>query len=162
MFNRKNYWSTLLLMGTLPSMGLAQDGASVISASSKAMGADNLTTIEYSGSGYDFVFGQAYSPTSPWPKFIVKSYRRSLDFRVPSSQDDRVRLQYENPPRGGGQQPVIGERVQNQAIVIGPNTPWVQQLEIWMTPQGFLKAATMNHAIARSVTKNGRKYTVVS
>jgi hypothetical protein len=162
MLNRKHYWSTVLLMATLPSLALAQDAAGVIAAASKAMGADNLTTIEYSGSGYDFVFGQAYSPTSPWPKFIVKSYTRSLDLRVPSSRDDRVRLQYENPPRGGGQQPVIGERRQNQTVVIGPNTPWAQQLEIWMTPYGFLKAAANNHAEAKSMTIAGRKYTLVS
>src|SRR5262249_45197937 len=54
------------------------------------------------------------------------------------------------------------ERTQNQTIVIGANTPWAQQLEIWMTPQGFLKAAAMNHASAKSATRNGKKYTLVS
>jgi glyoxylase-like metal-dependent hydrolase (beta-lactamase superfamily II) len=162
MLNRRQYWSTALLITTLPSLAFAQDAASVITAASKAMGADKLTTIEYSGSGYDFAFGQAYSPTSPWPKFVVKSYTRALDLRVPSSRDDRVRLQFENPPRGGGLQPVIGERRQNQTVVIGPNTPWVQQLEIWMTPYGFLNAAANNHATAKSTTKAGRKYTLVS
>jgi len=141
MLNWKHCWSAALLVVTLPHIVFAQDAVSVIAAASKAMGADSLTTIEYAGSGYDFVFGQAYSPKSPWPKFVVKSYNRALDLRIPSSRDERIRLQYESPPRGGGQQPVIGERRQTQTVVVGPNTPWAQQLEIWMTPYGFLKAA---------------------
>jgi glyoxylase-like metal-dependent hydrolase (beta-lactamase superfamily II) len=141
---------------------LAQDANSVIGGASKAMGADKLTTIQYFGSGYDFAMGQAYSPTSPWPKFIVKTYARSIDFRVPASREDRVRLQFENPPRGGGLQPVIGERRQNQTIVVKDNTPWAQQLEIWMTPHGFLKAAAANHAAVKPQTVAGKKYTVVT
>ena len=154
--------TVIFLAAAIPPLISAQDAGSAIAAAAKAMGTDSLTTIEYSGAGYDFVFGQAYSPTSPWPKFLVKSYKRSLDLKAPSSQDDRIRLQYENPPRGGGQQPVIGERRQNQTIVIGPDTPWVQQLEIWMTPPGFLKAAAANHATAKPVTRSGRKFTMVS
>ena len=153
----KSFRAAVVLAVALPSLVLAQDAAGVIAAASKAMGADNLNTIEYSGSGYDFVFGQAFSPTSPWPKFVVKSYNRALDLRVPSSRDDRVRLQYENPPRGGGQQPVIGERRQNTTVVIGATTPWAQQLEVWMTPYGFLKAAAKNNATAKKTTKAGRK-----
>ena len=162
MLTWKHCWSTAWLLTTLPHIALAQDAVSVIAAASKAMGADSLATIEYSGSGYDFVFGQAYSPTSPWPKFVVKSYSCTLDLRIPASRDERIRLQYENPPRGGGQQPVIGERRQTQTVVVGPHTPWVQQLEIWMTPYGFLKAAMDNHATAKLITKNGRKYMLVS
>jgi hypothetical protein len=57
---------------------------------------------------------------------------------------------------------VIGERRQTQTVVVGPNTPWAQQLEIWMTPYGFLKAAVNNHASAKLTTKNGGKYMLVS
>jgi hypothetical protein len=45
---------------------------------------------------------------------------------------------------------------------VGANTPWVQQLEIWMTPYGFLKAAAMNNATMRAQTIGGQKYSVVS
>ena len=144
MLNWRHCWNTTLLVVTLSHIAFAQDAVSVIAAASKAMGADSLATIEYRGSGYDFVFGQAYSPTSSWPKFVVKSYDRALDLRIPSSREERIRTQYENPPRGGGQQPVIGERRQIQTVVVGPNTPWAQQLEIWMTPYGFLKGAMNN------------------
>ena len=32
-------------------------------------------------------------------------------------------MQGENPPRGGGQQPIVGEQTQNQTVVVGANTP---------------------------------------
>jgi glyoxylase-like metal-dependent hydrolase (beta-lactamase superfamily II) len=148
---------------TSPSSGAgADDAASVINASSKAMGADNLNTVEYSATGSDFVLGQAYRPDAPWPKFINKSYTRALDFRVPASRVERIRMQGENPPRGGGAQPLRGEQPQNQTIIVGPTTPWVQQLEIWMTPYGFLKAASSNHATVKSQTMGGKRYNVLT
>ena len=119
-----------MLVAALASSAAAQDARTTIAAASKAMGGDTLNTVEYSGSGADFTLGQAYSGTSPWPKFIDKTYSRQVDFRVPASKMDRIRMQGENPPRGGGQQPVRGEQPQNQTIVVNANTPWVQQLEI--------------------------------
>ena len=84
-----------------PGVVRAQDAKAVIADASKALGVDALNTVEYSATGYDFVLGQAYNPSSPWPKFINKSYTRAIDFRVPASKVDRVRNQGENPPRGG-------------------------------------------------------------
>src|SRR5690349_1090966 len=89
--------------------GSGQDAKTVISSATKALGADNLKTVEFSGSGFDFVVGQAASPTSPWPKFIDKTYTRVVDLEAPASRMQRIRMQGENPPHGGGQQPVIGE-----------------------------------------------------
>ena len=158
--------SRLILAGVVlalfASLAAAQDAKTVIATASKAMGADTLNTIEFSGSGTDYAIGQAFNGASPWPKFLDKTYTRQIDFRVPSSKMDRIRMQGENPPHGGGQQPVRGEQPQNQTIVVGANTPWVQQLEIWMTPQGFLRAATANNASVKPQTVGGRKYTVVS
>src|SRR5574341_976966 len=105
----------ILAAALAPSMA-AQNAAGVIGAASTAMGADRLNTMEFSGSGFDFTLGQAYSPTSPWPKFTVKSFTRAVDFRTPASRTDRIRMQFENPPRGGGQQPVRGEQPQTQTV----------------------------------------------
>src|SRR5437762_3058956 len=121
----------LALSVCLVARGTAQDAKSAIAAASKAMGGDTLKTIEYTGSGYDFAIGQAYNPSSPWPKFIDKTYTRAIDFEKPASKMDRIRMQGENPPHGGGQQPVRGEQPQNQTIIVSSGTPWVQQLEIW-------------------------------
>lgn len=140
----------------------AQDARSVIAEASKAMGVDALNTVEYSASGFDFVLGQAYNPSSPWPKFINKSYTRAIDFRTPATKVDRIRMQGENPPRGGGLQPIIGEQPQTQTIVVSASTPWVQQLEIWMTPHGFIRAATANGATVSAQTAGGKRYQVLS
>ena len=152
----------VVVVAVFASVATAQDARTTIAAASKAMGADTLNTIEFSATGFDFAVGQAYSGASPWPKFVDKTYTRQVDFRVPSSKVDRIRMQGENPPRGGGQQPVRGEQPQNQTIVVGANTPWVQQLEIWMLPHGFLRAAGTRNATAKTQTVGGRRYTVVS
>src|SRR3954469_19406604 len=129
-----------------PGSVAAQDAKSVIADASKAMGVDTLKSVEYSATGFDFVLGQAYNPSSPWPRFVNKTYTRSIDFTKPASKVDRIRMQGENPPRGGGQQPVIGEQPQSQTIIVDGSTPWVQQLEIWMMPHGFIRAASANNA----------------
>ncbi len=46
--------------------------------------------------------------------------------------------------------------------VIASTAPWAQQLEIWVTPWGFLRGAAANNATARTQTVNGRRYTVVT
>jgi glyoxylase-like metal-dependent hydrolase (beta-lactamase superfamily II) len=159
---KKTLMLVVALAIVLMAMPSAQDAKAVIAAASKTMGADTLRTIEYSGNGYDFALGQAYNPSSPWPRFVNPTYKRVIDFQVPSSRVDRVRMQAENPPRGGGQQPIRGEQPQTQTIIVGANTPWVQQLEIWMTPYGFLRAAATNNATMRARTINGEKYSVVT
>ena len=131
----------------------AQDAKSVIGAASAAIGVDQLKTVQYSATGFDFALGQSYNPEAPWPKFINKSYTRAIDFQVPASRVERVRLQGENPPRGGGQQPVRGEQSQTQTIIVDANTPWAQQLELWMMPHGFLRAAATKNATLRTQTR---------
>jgi glyoxylase-like metal-dependent hydrolase (beta-lactamase superfamily II) len=149
-------------VGMASWVGLAQDAKPVIAAASAAIGVDQLKTVQYSATGFDFALGQSYNPDSPWPKFINKSYTRAIDFQVPSSRVERVRLQGENPPRGGGQQPVRGEQPQNQTIVVSAGTPWVQQLELWMMPHGFLRAAAARNATLKAQTVNGKRYNVLS
>jgi glyoxylase-like metal-dependent hydrolase (beta-lactamase superfamily II) len=139
---------------------VAQDAKTVIDNASKAMG--SLKSVEYSGSGFDFAIGQAPNPNSSWPKFIDKTYKRTINFETPAYRMERIRMQGENPPRGGGQQPIVGEQTQNQSVVVSPNTTWVQQLEIWMMPHGFLQAAAKNNATAATKTVAGKKYTVLT
>src|SRR5205809_1752033 len=154
--------AVLAIVMLLSWAAIAQDAKTVIANASKAMGADNLKSIEYSGSGMDFAIGQAPNPSSPWPKFIDKTYTRVINFETPASRMDRIRMQGENPPRGGGQQPVVGEQPQNQTIIVNANTPWVQQLEIWMMPHGFLRAAAARNATVEARTIGGKKYNVVT
>src|SRR5712691_9267260 len=107
---------TLLSWAVFSGATGGQDPKALIGTASKALGAENLKTIEYSGSGSDYVIGQAGSPSLPWPRFIEKTYTRVVDLEAPASRTQRVRTQGENPPRGGGVQPVIGERPDTQVI----------------------------------------------
>jgi glyoxylase-like metal-dependent hydrolase (beta-lactamase superfamily II) len=152
--------SVTLIVLLFASTAFAQDARTVIDNASKAMG--SLKTVEYSGSGFDFAIGQNANPNLPWPKFIDKTYKRVMNFDTPAFRMDRVRMQGENPPHGGGQQPIYGEQNQNQTVVVGVNTPWVQQLEIWMMPQGFLQAAAKSNATVATKTIGGKKYNVVT
>src|SRR5207253_10207431 len=68
----------------------------------------------------------------------------------------------ENPPHGGGQQPIVGDQPVNQTIIVGADTPWVQQLEIVLLPHGFLRAAARRNATVDAKTVGGKKYQVVS
>ena len=73
--------------------GTQQDAKTVISSATKALGADNLKTVEFSGSGFDYVIGQAANPNLPWPKFIDKTYTRVVDLEAPASRMQRIRTQ---------------------------------------------------------------------
>src|SRR5579862_5258311 len=118
-----------------------QDAKILLANASKAMGADNLKTIQYSGTGTEFAYGQAYSPDQPWPPFADKSYTRTINYETPAWRVDRVLADIPPDRRGGGLPPAP-----TQTVVIGPNTSWGQQVDLWMTPYGFLRAAASNNA----------------
>ena len=60
---------------------LAQtDAKSILASASKALAADGLKTLEFSGSGYDFALGQNVNPAAPWPKFNDKTYTRVVSW----------------------------------------------------------------------------------
>src|ERR1700739_3696858 len=80
----------------------AQDAREVLQAAVKAMGAANLKTIQYSGTGWNAAVGQSYSPQDDWPHFEVTRYARTIDYDARSSREEFTRRQGNNPPRGGG------------------------------------------------------------
>jgi len=138
----------------------AQDAQTVINNAVKSLGASDLKTLEYSGSGYVFSFGQSPHPNMPWPKFNAKGYTKGINYELGTSTQKLVRTQAENPPRGGGMQPLIGEQTQNQ--VIDNNSPWTGRAQVWITPYGFLKAALSNKATVKSTKVGGKKLNAVS
>ena len=154
----------LLLALMAWAAGAQQDAKTVISIATTALGANNLKTIEFSGSGFDYAIGQAPNPNSPWPKFNDKTYTRVVDLEAPASRMQRIRTQAENPPHGGGQQPIVGEQTQNQVVAAGsPQAPALRD-ELMMTlPYSFLRSATAAaDATVKSQTMGGKKYTVLS
>jgi glyoxylase-like metal-dependent hydrolase (beta-lactamase superfamily II) len=116
----------------------AQDAGGVLAGSAKVMGADRVQTIEYSGSGFTFVFGQSASPGAPWPRFSARPYTRRIDFNAPASHVQLVRTALDKRGGGGTGLPIVNQ-TQNQYVL--PAAAWAQQVDIWLTPHGFLKRA---------------------
>src|SRR5204863_10199145 len=57
--------------------------AGSLQTSADALKAADTRTIEYSGTGKWFQFGQAPNPTLPWPAFDVSAYTASIDYNAP-------------------------------------------------------------------------------
>ena len=58
----------------------AQDAQAVLQASAKAMGATNLKTLQYSGTGWIAAVGQSFGLTGDWPRFDMTRYTRVIDY----------------------------------------------------------------------------------
>ena len=127
----------------------------VIAAASKAMGVENLTSITYYGSGANFGLGQSNNANGAWPRTNLNDYVRSIDFTQPASRATAVT--WGAPVTGGPA--AQGPFQQN---ITPANTAWAQQLEIWITPWGFLKGAAANNATVQSQVVGGRPYRVVT
>jgi glyoxylase-like metal-dependent hydrolase (beta-lactamase superfamily II) len=161
--------------------GRAQDSKAVIEAAAKALGSTNLRTVQFSGWGFDYVFGQAHTPGQAWPRFTLPGYTMTIDFAAPAMRDDRRRTQLEDPPLGGGFQPLFGEQrliavvngahawdvVGDAAIVPGFRNDRQTNVvgrtdQIWMTPHGFIKLAAASGTTTRTVTVRGATKTIVT
>jgi glyoxylase-like metal-dependent hydrolase (beta-lactamase superfamily II) len=143
------------LLAALSVPAAAQDGKAAIAAAAKAMGADNLNGISYYGAGATFNLGQSNNANGAWPRSNVSDYVRSIDFTQPASRATGVT--FVAPVTGG---PAV--QAQFQQNVTPANSAWAQQLEIWLTPWGFLKGAAANNAIAAPQVVGARPYTVVT
>ncbi len=80
-----NIFARAIFLAALPVAVIAQDAGTVLSDTAKAMGAEDLRTIQYSGSGSVFEFGQSRKPNAPWPQLTVTPYTREIDFEAPAS-----------------------------------------------------------------------------
>ena len=138
-----------------------------IEAAAEAMGATNLNSIQYSGSGSAFAFGQAVSPGERWPRFEAKTYAAAVDYQRPGMRLEIVRAQGEHPPRGGGGQPFAGDQQTIQVVsgkyawseggaqpVANPGAVSERLRQVWLTPHGVIKAA-----MASGATANGNLLT---
>src|ERR1019366_5674295 len=131
----RNYFAVLAFGALLSPVAMApvafaQEARTVIDSAAKAMGVSNLGSVRYSGSGLNFALGQAPNPSSPRPKFNVKTYERVIDFDAGATSQTMVRTQGENPPHGGGLQPIVGEQTQTQVNGFkqpGLIQPWASQ-----------------------------------
>lgn len=129
----------LALAGALLQTAAAQDAKTVVSAASKAMGVEGLNSIHYYGVAQNGNLGQNNNANQPWPMAAANDYVRAIDFTQPASRATWVNFAV--PVTGGAAAQTPG-----QQNITPQNTAWAQQLEIWITPWGFLKGAAANKA----------------
>ena len=140
--------------GVMANAAFAQDAKAIISAASKAMGVDGLNSIHYYGVAANGNLGQNNNANQPWPTTAANDYVRAIDFTQMTS---RATWQtYAVPVTGGSAALTPGQQV------INGQSPWAQQLDIYITPWGFLKAAATNDATIKTQTVDGKRYNVVT
>ena len=158
MVRRVSIFAALIGLWVGPAVAQEVDARAALLASLKAMGGENLKTIEIAAAGSSSLIGQQYSIEGNWPQFEVANYTRAIDFDAKWSREDYTRRQGNFPTFG--RVPMAEQRV--TAIVSGSyawdmrdTTPVpvtrpyldgvpvneLRQLELAITPHGFLKAA---------------------
>jgi metallo-beta-lactamase superfamily protein len=206
----------LLLAGSLWTRSSAQaqapqpqDVRALLQAVSKNIGADNMTTVEYTVSGMIAAPGQGYVPVpalmgipESWPRFSVTNYTMTIDYATMSSREAYTRTSPEPPTRypglegpggehgnlsdvgfrrGGGfiQNPgpvqldlrnnknVAWDVVNNKPVrqwqyLFGIDAGDYRQLEIVLTPHGFVKAALASGANPTLVPGGGPRRVVLN
>jgi glyoxylase-like metal-dependent hydrolase (beta-lactamase superfamily II) len=145
------------LLALMAGPAAAQDVKAVLQAAAKNMGADTLKTLQITGKGWTAGVGQSYSPLEDWPRFEVPTYTRTIDFDAKSSREELTRRQGNYPRRGqvlAADQQLAYFSSGNYAwnmqggnpVAVAPDAAEIRQLEIWLTPHGFLKAAMAPNA----------------
>jgi glyoxylase-like metal-dependent hydrolase (beta-lactamase superfamily II) len=162
---------TILVTGAVAAAALcAQDASALLQKSSIAMGSANLSSVQVKGTGHQATLGQNYLPDTAWPEITLSAYTVTFDYAGKSAREELTRVQ-DTPPSKGGGAPFGGE--QKQVNIVSGNYAWNQpgaqpipqpgaaaerQLNIWLTPYGFVKAALENHATMKKA-KGGTQVT---
>ena len=141
--------SLLLLLAPPPSS--AQGDKAALEAVARALGADQVTSVVYEGSGVLYAIGQAQTAGMAWPKFNVTRYSRAINYDTSASREDIVSARAD---RAGGGIPAMGEartifvvngdqawNVTGETATSAPITLAERQFQLWATPHGIVKAA---------------------
>jgi glyoxylase-like metal-dependent hydrolase (beta-lactamase superfamily II) len=136
----------------------APDANAVLDSVAAALGAESLSSISYSGTAWRIrnSFRQTPNASPPWPlRDEITNYRRAIDLTQPASLamgDTFAQNLFLEPA-------VAGTYTQN---IPAEQRGWGQQLEIWLTPWGFLRGARSNGAEVSTPTIGGRPMTMLS
>ena len=142
--------SALTLTCALYAVAITQDAKSVLEATIKNMG--DIKSAQYSGTGAQFNLGQSVSPNDPWPRTELKSFTRTVDYDKLAMRNEAV-----GPNAPLTTQFLSGDKAWGQGGTnITPAAPAAtteRQLQLWLTPHGFLKGALANKATAKKSGK---------
>jgi glyoxylase-like metal-dependent hydrolase (beta-lactamase superfamily II) len=154
-----------ICLASLCGNAMAQDAKTVIANAQKALG--DLKSITYSGSAKDVAFQQCGANAADMickgthdPMRPINNYVRVIDLTAPASRQTGAT---NNIGAGGSTTVTPGTFFQQvtpqQADV---SQPWLNSLEFYITPWGFLKGAAANNATASRRKVDGKNYTVLT
>ena len=152
---RTKLWLAAGLAVAMAGCAAPRTATSVLQAAQTALG--NVNSIQYSGTGMNAFVGQALVAGQEWPRRELASFTRTINYEQRASRDE---LNFAQPTFGGQQQnaQVSGDKAWN----VGPNGPVPQvaaaegrQLQILLTPHGFVKAALAAGNATLSGTEGG-------
>jgi hypothetical protein len=157
------------LLGLTGGTALAQteihaDARAIVGRLADSMGVNDVRTIQIIGSGTTRAFGQQFTAMVPdpgdpnagddFPTLAMPRYTRTIDYENMYSRIELTRAQGDYEPRGGGGQPIEGEETQitvnygpyawneqDGNMAPRPDESELRQIEIYLTPYGFVKGA---------------------
>lgn len=166
------------------------DPAPVLAAASKEIGEANLRCVTFSGTGYSGPVGQTFENASniDWPRSEMANYTRTINWETGTSKETFDRKPGGNPASWKYGLGWVGgtptQRNVRQTHIVNGEYAWhmdgdgppvrvpqelaeIYQLDIWLTPHGFLKAARKPGANPRALWRweqleKGRDGNVVS
>src|SRR5215470_19180136 len=124
----KNVLVTLIVVSALiigPAVypAAAHNARAVLQAADSAVGASKVNSIQFTGTGRISYLGQNFTTLDDWPRVDLKSWSQTIDYGSKSAKEDMVRVQGNNPPRGGGAGfPITGE--QRSTTLVSVNYAW--------------------------------------
>lgn len=151
------------------------DPAPLLAAAAAEIGESRLRCVTFAGNGYSGAVGQAFESARnvDWPRIPLTNYTRTIDFERRSIREEFDREPGRNPASWkygvGWQDGAPLQKHPHQTFVVSGDAGWRLdgagtepvplsadeiargQLEIWMNPHGFLKAARLPGANPRAV-----------
>ena len=151
------------------------DPLPLLAAAAKEIGEANLRCITFSGTGYDGAVGQTaeFNPNIDWPRIdALANYSRTINWETGTSKETFDRKPGLNPAswkyglgwRGGT--PIQKQTRQTHIVngayawhidgeggepVAAPEDAERYQLDLWLNPPGFLKAARLPGANPKAI-----------
>lgn len=149
------------------------DPLPVLRAAANAIGADKLKCITFSGTGYSGKVGQNVTQDTDWPRGEpLADYTRTINFEARSSVEQFTRKPGMNPRSwkygAGWTSGTALQQRERQTFVVSGNHAWhmdgdgsspipapamaeLWQLDMWLNPPGFIKAALAPGANPKAV-----------
>src|SRR5574341_1293854 len=166
----------VLVLALVALTGVRASAAdSVLQQIADALDVSTTKTFQCTSTGVMFEVGQSRTPVAPFPRFYLKSLSRTYDLTAGAMRDEMVRTQGENPPSGGGVQPIDGE--QRVVSVVSGEIAWNEAgkdmvpryweannraHQLVTSPHGLVRAAFANNAAVTKQTIQGREMFVIA